>query len=196
MATPLVQLLRGVIDDPAVRAEFADGPMDFLSRHGYEHLDAADVREALMIMADGAPTSEATQLHTGGEAIDSEGGDGLAGAATGLGSALGAITAADVDIDPADLDGLDDLDSADDVDDESVAADTVDDSTDETAGPGETSVGDALFDTDELAAPATGEPAPDEPALDEPALDEAPFASQPDSTPDDIDGSDEWDDLL
>lgn len=54
MATPLAQLLQDVIHEPEIRAQFAASPESFLADHGYEHLDAADLREALYALADGA----------------------------------------------------------------------------------------------------------------------------------------------
>jgi hypothetical protein len=208
MATPLVQLLRGMIDDPAVRAEFADGPMDYLGRHGYGSLDAADVREALLIMADGAPTAEAVQLHAGGEAIDAEAGDGLAGAAAGLGGALAAMTG-DIDIDPADLDGLDDADAATDEDDplEATADDAEPDTSDtdtETETESVTAVDDATVDDASGRAPLDeltdtsldSETMVVEPSLDEPDIDDVSFASPPNALPADADGVDDWGDVL
>lgn len=200
-----------MIDDPGVRAEFSGAPMDYLGRHGYESLDAADVREALMIMADGAPTTEAVQLHAGGEAIDAAGGDGLAGAAAGLGSALGAMTATEVDIDPADLDGLDDAEAVagedgaveaaddadagtDDADDTTVAADASGEGT----GPVHATLDDAQLDVDDLAEPdvSATESGVDRLDVDEPGIDDAPFASPPDSTQSDTDGLDDWGDVV
>jgi hypothetical protein len=215
MATPLVQLLRGMIDDPAVRAEFADGPMDYLGRHGYESIDAADVREALLIMADGAPTAEAVQLHAGGEAIDPTGADGLAGAAAGLGGALAAMTG-DVHIDPAHLDGLDDAEGAtdessdeagdDDIvieartdDPEADGSDTDPESVTESVVGGDhasdTTAPDGFTDTGPPEVTAEGHIVA-EPNLDEPDVDEPSFASPPDSLPADSAELDDWGDVI
>jgi hypothetical protein len=221
MATPLLQLLRGMIDDPEVRAEFADGPMDYLGRHGYESIDAADVREALLIMADGAPTAEAVQLHAGGEAIDPTGADGLAGAAAGLRGALAAMTG-DVHIDPAHLDGLDDAEAAtdesgdeagdDDIvvearadDPEADGSDTDNESVTESVvvvdHASDTAALDGLTNTGldpEVTAEghSVAEPDLDEPDVDEPNLDDASFASPPDSLPADSAELDDWGDVI
>lgn len=121
MATPLADLLDGVLHDAEVRAEFAASPEVFLHEHGYAELDAADVQEALFILADGAPPAEAAALNSGGRSIDDLDdldGAGLGGAAAGLAAAVASITGDELLADdPADLDGLPDHDTADDPDD-------------------------------------------------------------------------------
>jgi len=109
MATPLAQLLDLVLSDADARDGFADGPADFMVRHGYEHLDADDVQEALFVLADGSPPAMATVLIDGGRAVDTldpaERG-GLAGAIAGLSRAFVSMFGVDVPEydDPAELD--------------------------------------------------------------------------------------------
>lgn len=83
MATPLAELLDAILFDPTVREHFQQSSEHFLRNAGHEHLDAADIQEALFVLADGSPPLRAEQLIAGGHAIG----------------------------DPVDLDGLDDLDS-------------------------------------------------------------------------------------
>lgn len=114
MATPLATLLHGVLHDADVRAEFAASPDAFLADHGWPGLDAADLREALMVLADGAPAATAGALVTGAEAIDADV-EGSTTAGAGLLEALTAIGAVapvevEPDHDPADLDDVDDVD--------------------------------------------------------------------------------------
>lgn len=111
MATPLARLFDQVINDPDIRAEFAGSPVSFLRDHGYAELDAADVQEALFVLADGSAPSDAAALIDGGRSIDTldSPDDGLSGAAAALGAALRTIVGFEVDVDPGDLDGLDDV---------------------------------------------------------------------------------------
>jgi len=109
MATPLAELLDLVLSDADARDGFADAPADFMVRHGYEHLDADDVQEALFVLADGSPPAMATVLIDGGRAVDTldpaERG-GLAGAIAGLSRAFVSMFGVDVPEydDPAELD--------------------------------------------------------------------------------------------
>jgi len=109
MATPLAQLLDLVLTDADARDGFADAPADFMARHGYEHLDADDVQEALFVLADGSPPAMATVLIDGGRAVDTldpaERG-GLDGAIAGLSRAFVSMFGVDVPEydDPAELD--------------------------------------------------------------------------------------------
>lgn len=113
MATPLARLLQDVLHEPDVRAQFAAGPESFFADHGYDHLDAADVREALSVLADGAEPEAAGDYQSGADAIGDTPGiadlDGIAGAAAGLASAVARILGTPVLDDPTDPAELDDL---------------------------------------------------------------------------------------
>ena len=106
MATPLARLLQDVLHEPDVRAQFAAGPESFFADHGYDHLDAADVREALFVLADGAEPEAAGDYQSGADAIGDTPGlaelDGIAGAAAGLASAVARILGAPQLDDPTD----------------------------------------------------------------------------------------------
>ncbi|MCB0998155.1 MAG: hypothetical protein KDB40_02570 [Acidimicrobiales bacterium] len=124
MATPLARLLQDVLHEPDVRAQFAAGPESFFADHGYDHLDAADVREALFVLADGAEPEAAGDYQSGADAIGDTPGlaelDGIAGAAAGLASAVARILGApqlDDPTDPAELDDLADRFGGADADD-------------------------------------------------------------------------------
>jgi hypothetical protein len=82
MATPLADLLRAVLTDDTVRLAAGRSPSALLRDHGWEHLDATDLREAMLVLADGAPTVEATIWVAGGDTIDPDAtaGDALAAA--------------------------------------------------------------------------------------------------------------------
>ena len=178
MATPLAQLLQDVIHEPEIRAQFAASPESFLADHGYEHLDAADLREALYVLADGAAPDAAAGYQAGGDAIDADTDPaeqgGLAGAAAGLLDALagigGALLPIELSHDPSHLDDTDDTDdeagaarhgerTAAGVDDAETDADTDDLATDgpvarpalddhEIAPAGDAGVSDELADLD------------------------------------------------
>ena len=122
MATPLADLIGQVINDTEAQSAFAAGPESFLEAHGYTDIDAADIREAFYILADGSPPAEAAGYVAAGDAIDeldTELQSGLGGAAAGLGVAVAIIMPVDLDLaeDPGALDGLDDTDDTDDTDD-------------------------------------------------------------------------------
>ncbi len=70
MATPLTHLLNGLRNEPTVRADFESSPTEFLHEHGWFELDPADVQEAMFILADAAPTTEAAVWLDAGHAID------------------------------------------------------------------------------------------------------------------------------
>lgn len=122
MATPLHQLVDTVLFDPAERELFRQAPETYLRTAGYDDLDAADVQEAMFVLADGASPDRADLLITGGRAIGDvanvddlaiDGTDdvGLEGAGDAFGSALEAL--------PLEVDEIDGLDV---VDDASTAA--------------------------------------------------------------------------
>jgi hypothetical protein len=124
MATPLAQLLDIVMSDTEARADFARSPEAFMSEHGYQHLDADDVQEALFVLADGSPPAEAGALIESGRAIDDLDASerhGLDGAIAGLGNALHSLFGGDAldVIDPAELDDV----AADDDSGDPTAAD-------------------------------------------------------------------------
>jgi hypothetical protein len=115
MATPLADLLNGLVSDIDMRGEFEHSPREFLDAHGWRSLDVADLQEACYVLADGAPSDDAARWLAGGDALGLSDGD----AADAMVGALVAIAPAAFDLDPADLDDLDDLDAdADDDDDD------------------------------------------------------------------------------
>jgi hypothetical protein len=178
MATPLADLLRTVLTDDSARLAAGRTPSAFLHEHGWEHLDAADLREAMLVLADGAPTVEATVWVTGSDAIDGDGdvGDALATAIATFGSDL------------VDLVDLDDLGTPDD--------DAIED--DEDDGDPDTGDPQPMHDADETDIRTT--PSDVDPfeaiELDEPdhfaGLDHA----RPGDDPGPGEFGDGWDDLI
>ncbi|MFW2332336.1 hypothetical protein [Ilumatobacter sp.] len=100
MATPLSELLDAVLTDAGAREQFRLAPEAFLRSAGYRDLDAADVQEALFVLADGSEPVRAGRLLDGarsiGDPADLDGLDdrGLAGAGDGLLAAIDAATIA------------------------------------------------------------------------------------------------------
>lgn len=135
MATPLIELLQAVLRQGA--------PIDVASlrEQGYEDIDAADMKEAMLAMAETAPVSESVVLTEVADGL--EGGEGdLADAVEALQSAREAyegILEAQGDAAAADIDGLD-TDGGDiDIDIDVSGAD-VDVSVDAGDGDGEVSI--------------------------------------------------------
>ncbi|MDJ0771494.1 MAG: hypothetical protein QNJ12_22095 [Ilumatobacter sp.] len=87
MATPLGQLLRELRTDTDVQARFSSSPAEYLLDHGWGDLGAADLQEALLLLADAAPPTEAVQWVAVGEAVDTD----AEGAADALATAFGAL---------------------------------------------------------------------------------------------------------
>ncbi len=122
MATPLHQLVNTVLREPGAREQFLLAPEAFLRSAGYRELDAADVQEALFVLADGSEPARSEQLLAGGRAIgdpaELDGLDGLDGADGGLAAAgWGLVEAIDTMLmdepSPPDIDRRDDLDAVD-----------------------------------------------------------------------------------
>lgn len=203
MATPLAELLDTVLFDTRVREQFRQAPESFLRSAGYDELDAADVQEAMLVLADGSPPIRAGQLIAGGEAIgdpadlddlDGAATAGLLGAAQGLVVALDAMPIEEHD-DPATLD----LDHGT----AEPAGNSGDDSDHELelafgAGTADDAIDEPLIDTDD--------PIEDVGGIDRPADLGADLAPDLHATPDPIDDPttplddpdqdpfDEWDD--
>ena len=132
MATPLGDMLRQLRTDTEIHERFHRSPGEYLHEHGWGDLDAADVQEALLLLADGAPAPEAAQWVAAGEAVDPTAPD-PAGALDAALSGLGDLAVDDPDdidgldrpdadalddhADPHGLDGFDDLDDLDDLGD-------------------------------------------------------------------------------
>ena len=75
--TSLHQLLSGIVFDDGTRAAYRDDPDGFLRDRGYDHLDAEDVDEAILLFADELPPTQAEVLvGVGGETL--AGSDGAA----------------------------------------------------------------------------------------------------------------------
>ena len=212
MATPLAQLLDLVLSDADARDGFADAPADFMVRHGYEHLDADDVQEALFVLADGSPPAMATVLIDGGRAVDTldpaERG-GLAGAIAGLSRAFVSMFGVDVPEydDPAELDS--DAEQATDGPSDAFAdegADEGDDrSDDDNAALGSTAVDTPVDDGLDLARSERPSDNDDSDDSDDPdfidvlegldRLDEVPLSPEPlPSVPEEFD--DGWGDVI
>jgi hypothetical protein len=159
MTTPLATLLHGVLHDAEVRADFVASPDAFLADHGWPDLDAEDLREALLVLADGAPAVLAGALVTGAEAIDD---DASLSAGAGLRDALAAIAGsestdaevlgADPDHDPADLDDRHDVRHQDPDDEDEDEDEDVERASDDTAGHRSTHLAERLEAIDRTAA--------------------------------------------
>ena len=74
MATPLHDLLRSITSEPAIRAEFAAAPEQFLTDHGWAGLSGTDAMTALRALIDESSLEEALPLAAASPTDD--GGDG------------------------------------------------------------------------------------------------------------------------
>jgi hypothetical protein len=70
-ATPLIQLLGELSNEPEARTAFGADPAGFLARSGHAGLDPSDLHEALGVMAEGLPTAEAAGLVETATLVDS-----------------------------------------------------------------------------------------------------------------------------
>ena len=61
----LLDVLRGVMLDPAEQAVYEADPDAYLQQHGYEGVDAADLSEAFGLVADTLPVEQAMAAYTG-----------------------------------------------------------------------------------------------------------------------------------
>lgn len=61
----LLDVLRGVMLDPAEQAVYEADPGAYLQHHGYEGVDAADLSEAFGLVADTLPVEQAMAAYTG-----------------------------------------------------------------------------------------------------------------------------------
>ncbi len=190
MATPLARLVHDVLHDPEVRAQFAASPESFLVDHGHDHLDAADLREAFFVLADGSAPDDASDYRTGGRAMgddDLDGGSATAGLSGALAAIFGSVVDVDLGADPTSLD-----DVADEADDEADdhALDAIDDAIDDA---------DSHDDDGADAGPAGTVLADEFDLLDGlPDLDRSGFTDETlvrDVEPN-IDDGDGWDDLI
>lgn len=209
MATPLADLLRAVLTDDTVRQAAGRSPSAFLQDHGWEHLDAADLREAMLVLADGSPSAEAVIWVEGGEAIDPDA--DLADALVAAAAALPADGASDLLADdPAGLDGDGDSDSdspndtADDADtahgdgtgDDTGSSDDDDDTSSSSSSSDGDGDGDGALDVDTPLMP------PDDARFVDVELDGPERFADPDDTQPDDDApapgefGDGWDDLI
>jgi hypothetical protein len=210
MATPLADLLRSVLTDDTMRLAAGRSPGAFLRDHGWEHLDAADLREAMLVLADGAPTAEAVVWVGGSDAIDID-----ADPADALTAATATFPSDLVADDPIALDDIDDPhddgpDTDDDVHDDHAgdAGDAASDELDDATGGGGTDV--ELTDVELTDIGSDGDEAID---LDtDGTLDPDPFETGPPDGPErfaDAEGTatddeapapgelgDGWDDLI
>lgn len=175
MATPLADLLRSVLTDDTVGRAAGRSPSAFLRDHGWDHLDVADLREAMLVLADGAPTAEATAWVAGSDVIDPD--SDLDAALTAVAETFRSDLVAD---DPFDVDDIDtDHDTDIDHDTELDELDGIDDTRD--ADPAEDAAGLEVFGPIEL---------------DEPEQFATPLASPLDDVPDPGEFGDGWDDLI
>lgn len=62
----LLDVLRGVMLDPAEQAVYEADPGAYLRQYGYEGVDAADLSEAFGLVADTLPVEQAMAAYTGG----------------------------------------------------------------------------------------------------------------------------------
>lgn len=207
MATPIAELLHAVLTDATVRADATRSPRAFLDDHGWEHLDAADLQEAFLVLADGAPPAEAAVWIAGGDAVDP---DGEAHGA--LASAIGALPGALVATDPSALDDpapaaadtdteTDDIETDDDTEIETDDDDIETETETETGTDDET---ETETGTDDDTAELTATDGVDSDPFAGPAADADAdadrFADLDDPHPDDAPGpgelGDGWDDLI
>ena len=137
MATPLRDLLHELRHDTEVQARFHSSPGEYLHEHGWSDLDAADLQEAMLLLADAAPAAEAADWISVGTAIDADHDD----PAAALDRALGTVTDRTPDALDEDPDLLDDRtapdhDPADAIDfDDDVATTDIDGDTGADAAP-------------------------------------------------------------
>lgn len=107
MATPLGELLRQLRTDTDVQTRFHQSPAEYLHEHGWGDLDAADMHEALLLLADAAPAAEAADWIAAGESIEPTALD----AAAALDVAVASLHDGGTDGSTGDTDDLDDIDT-------------------------------------------------------------------------------------
>jgi hypothetical protein len=221
VATPLRTLLDGVFHDDEMRHAFADDPATFLDLHGHGDLSAADVQEAMFVLADASATAPATALRAGafelGDPADLDASDAalqpevVARALALHDEALGLAAADDANTEATGAFGEDEIDEIDDIDDidgfgnlDDTPAEPPDAELDDAAEPGSVEVASHDSVVSENVAHGPAEPNPinadDDPDLwdgvpsaDTPMLPGSEVA--PAETVED-EGPDEWEELI
>jgi hypothetical protein len=114
----LLDVLRGVMLDPAEQAVYEADPGAYLQQHGYEDVDPADLSEAFGLVADTLPAEQAVVAYTGAEVagVSSIGADTTDfDEPAAVPDEGGLVDDLGVDGEPDDMDDTDHVDDSDDV---------------------------------------------------------------------------------
>lgn len=68
-ATSLIDFLLSLLQDPGARQEFLDNPDDYLAECGIDHVSAADLHDALLLMQESQDASFDRDFNSGGNSV-------------------------------------------------------------------------------------------------------------------------------